>query len=156
MRNAWPLQPDERVQDVRGYILHVPTRRLVRDVFVADGLWTGAAPKITYLLPGPRGGTPRPDEDGLRHYANVHLTAPIETLPTNRGHTRCQEAPTTKRRPPGARARGPRQDDVPRLALRHHLSGAHDGNDVVARPPGDAPGASERLEAPMVPGPPPW
>jgi len=81
IRNAWPLVPDERVVDVRGYILHMPTRRLVRDVYVAEGLWPGAAPRVTYLLPGPRGETPRPDDDGLRHYANVNLSAPIEALP---------------------------------------------------------------------------
>jgi hypothetical protein len=81
IRNAWSLRPDERVQDMRGYILHMPTRRLVRDLFVADELWRGATPRITYLLPGPRGDTPRPDEDGLRHYANVNLSAPIEALP---------------------------------------------------------------------------
>src|SRR5262249_52314 len=63
------------------YILHMPTRRLVRDVYVADGIWPGATPKITYLLPGPRGDTPRPDEDGLRHYANVNLSAPVDALP---------------------------------------------------------------------------
>jgi len=59
----------------------MPTRRLVRDVYVAEGLWPGAAPRVTYLLPGPRGETPRPDDDGLRHYANVNLSAPIEALP---------------------------------------------------------------------------
>ena len=82
IRNAWPGRPEERVQDVRGYVLHMPTRRLVRDVYVADGLWPSAAPRITYLLPGPRGETPRPDDDGLRHYANVNLSAPIEALPS--------------------------------------------------------------------------
>lgn len=81
IRNGWRVQPDAKVQDVRGYILHVPARRLVRDVYVAESLYHGATPKISFLLPGPRGETPLPDEDGSRHYANVSLQAPIEALP---------------------------------------------------------------------------
>jgi hypothetical protein len=81
VRNAWSLEPDAKVQDLRGYVLHVPTRRLVRDVFVADTLYPGAAPRITFLLPGPRGHTPVPEDEDSRHYANVSLYAPIEALP---------------------------------------------------------------------------
>lgn len=81
VRNGWPILPESRVQDLRGYILHVPTRRLVRDIYVADALYQGAAPRISFLLPGPRAATPPPDEEGVRHFANVNLNARIETLP---------------------------------------------------------------------------
>jgi hypothetical protein len=81
VRNGWTLAPDAHIQDIRGYVLHVPARRLVRDLYVAEPLYPGAFPRISYLLPGPRGNTPVPEDDGARHYASVNLQAPIEALP---------------------------------------------------------------------------
>ena len=81
VRNGWPVVPEGRLQDMRGYVLHVPTRRLVRDVYVEDSLYQGAVPRLSFLLPGPRAHTPVPDDDGMRHFANVNLHARIESLP---------------------------------------------------------------------------
>ena len=81
IRNGWTVEPPARVDDLRGYILHVPARLLVRDVFIAEPLWPGSTPRISFLLPGPRGSTPVPDDDETRHYASVNLQAPIEALP---------------------------------------------------------------------------
>jgi hypothetical protein len=66
---------------LRTYMLHTPCRRLVRDVWIADGLWPGAAPEIAWYLPGP-GGTPRVVLDpALPHYRRVNLTTHIEQRP---------------------------------------------------------------------------
>ena len=81
--NAWPRQPDTPVHSLRGYVLHVPCRRLVRDVFIAEGLFPGATPRLTFLLPGPRPHTPPPGDDRTQHFTEVELTTSIEQLPTS-------------------------------------------------------------------------
>ena len=81
IRNGWNMQPEGNVISLRGYIIHVPCRRVVRDVYVAESLWPGCSPRITYLLPGPRAVTPPPRDGGPRHFTNVDLNAPIEQLP---------------------------------------------------------------------------
>jgi len=81
VRNVWPVDPGKRYQSIRGYVLHMPCRRLVRDIFVAEPLYLGASPRVSFILPGPRGRTPVPDETGPRHFAEVDLRATIQQLP---------------------------------------------------------------------------
>jgi hypothetical protein len=80
--NAWPLKPDLTTHTLRGYVLHVPCRKLVRDVFIADGLFPGATPRLSFLLPGPRPHTPPPGEHRPQHFTEIELTTSIEQLPS--------------------------------------------------------------------------
>ena len=62
-------------------MLHTPCRTLVRDVFLADGLWPDAFAQVGYYLPSPS-GTPAVDLDpGQPHYRRVNLTTHIEQRP---------------------------------------------------------------------------
>jgi hypothetical protein len=81
IRNAWLKEPENPVQSLRGYVLHVPARRLVRDVFVAEGLYPGATPRVSFVLPGPRASTPPPNDSGPRHFTTLDLATSIEQLP---------------------------------------------------------------------------
>ena len=81
IRNGWPLEPEARTYGLRGYVLHMPCRRMVRDVYVAESLYADASPQISYLLPGPRAAMRPPREDGRRHFNEVDLTTSIEQLP---------------------------------------------------------------------------
>lgn len=66
---------------LRTYMLHTPCRRVVRDVWLADGLWPDAAPEVAWYLPGPA-GTPRMVMDPAQpHYRRVNLTTRIEQRP---------------------------------------------------------------------------
>jgi len=66
---------------VRNYMLHTPCRTLVRDVFVARGLWPDATPQVGFYLPGPSGTPMVAIEPGKPHLRRVNLTARIEQLP---------------------------------------------------------------------------
>jgi DNA-binding MarR family transcriptional regulator len=79
--NGWPRAPLGQPQNIRGYVLHIPTVRLVRDLFVAESLFQGAHPRVSFLLPGPRVATHPPREDGTRHFTEVDLGVSIEQLP---------------------------------------------------------------------------
>jgi len=81
IRNGWSIHPESSILSLRGYVLHVPCRRLVRDVYIAESLWPGAAPRISFALPGPRATTPPPSDTGPRHFTNVDLSVTIEQLP---------------------------------------------------------------------------
>jgi hypothetical protein len=65
---------------VRNYMLHTPCRTLVRDLFVADGLWPDAWPLVGFYLPGPSGTPMVTIEPGQPHLRQVNLTARIEQL----------------------------------------------------------------------------
>jgi hypothetical protein len=81
VRNAWPLQPESRVQSLRGYVLHTPCRQIVRDVYIAESLYPDATPQVSFVLPGPRPAMRTPREDGTRHYSEVDLARSIEHRP---------------------------------------------------------------------------
>ena len=66
---------------LRNYMLHTPCRTLVRELFVADGLWPDAMPQLGFFLPGPSGTPFVPVEPGQSHLRRVNLTARIEQLP---------------------------------------------------------------------------
>jgi hypothetical protein len=80
IRNGWPIEPESRIHSVRGYVLHTPCRRVVRDVFIAESLYPDATPQVSFMLPGPRPSM-RTREDGRRHYSEVDLARSIEHLP---------------------------------------------------------------------------
>jgi hypothetical protein len=81
IRNGWPLHPEGETMSLRGYALHIPCRRMVRDIYVAESLWPGCSPRITWSIPGPRNITPAPSDSGPRHFTTIDLNAPIEQLP---------------------------------------------------------------------------
>ena len=68
----WPL---------RGYVLHMPCRRVVRDVYIEESIYSDATPRVSCLLPGARPAMRPPREDGSRHFTEVDLTTTIEQLP---------------------------------------------------------------------------
>jgi hypothetical protein len=66
---------------VRNYMLHTPCQRLVREIFLADGLWPDALPEIGFYLPGASGTQLTSPTPGVPHYRRLNLSAPIEQLP---------------------------------------------------------------------------
>jgi len=81
IRNGWPLIPESRMYPLRGYVLHMPCRRMVRDVYLAESLYADASPRVSFLLPGPRAAMQPPRDDGRSHFTEVDLTTSIEQLP---------------------------------------------------------------------------
>jgi hypothetical protein len=85
---AWRVLRADRVEQVlpynilRNYMLHTPCQTLVRDIYVAEGLWPGASPQVGFYLPGPSGTPQVLIEPGRPHLRRVNLTARIEQLPT--------------------------------------------------------------------------
>ena len=80
IRNGWARKADTPLIPVRGYVLHTPSRTLVRDVFVAEELYPGATPRVDFRLASPGGYTDDSVEEG-RLLGRVELSAPIEQLP---------------------------------------------------------------------------
>jgi hypothetical protein len=66
---------------LRSYLLHSPCQRLVRDLYLAEGLWPGAVPEPGFYLPGPSGAQLSAPEPGRRHYRQLNLSAHFEALP---------------------------------------------------------------------------
>jgi len=66
---------------LRIYMLHTPCRRLVRDLYLADGLWPDAFPQIAYTLPSPSGAPAVELDPAEPHYRRVHLATRIEQRP---------------------------------------------------------------------------
>jgi hypothetical protein len=83
--NIEPRVPSAGFSMVRNYMLHTPCRLLVREVYLAKGLWNDARPEIGFYLPGPSGTPMVQCEPGKPHLRRVNLTAPIEQLPTDGG-----------------------------------------------------------------------
>jgi hypothetical protein len=78
---AEPLAQSAPYRVLRNYMLHTPCRTLVRDVYLADGLWPDAFPQVGYYLPSPS-GTPAVDLDPSQpHFRRVNLTTRIEQRP---------------------------------------------------------------------------
>lgn len=82
IRNGWSREHGEDFFKVRGYILHVPCRTLIRDVFVADSLFPGATPRVSFNIPGPGANIYPPREDRDPHFSSVDLSATIEQQPS--------------------------------------------------------------------------
>lgn len=80
IRNGWPVTPEARLQSLRGYVLHTPCRRVVREVYIADSVYDDAAPQVSFVLPGPGAARRPPRQGGPRHFTEVDLTAQIEPL----------------------------------------------------------------------------
>jgi hypothetical protein len=66
---------------VRNYMLHTPCGALVRDVFLAHGLWPDAMPHVGFYLPSPSGTPGFVADPALPHFRRLNLTTRIEQLP---------------------------------------------------------------------------
>lgn len=73
--------PDPGRRLVRNYMLHTPCQRLVREVFLADGVWPAALPEWGFFLPGPSGGPMQAPDPGQPHFRRLNLSAPLLQLP---------------------------------------------------------------------------
>ena len=80
LRNGGPRNPGADVHALHGYFLHMPTRRVVRDLFIAESIYPGATPFATWALPGTRQHENPPGEEAPRYYARVDLEAEFESL----------------------------------------------------------------------------
>jgi len=76
-----PVHPAQPSTVVRNYMLHTPCQRLVREIYLAEGLWPDAMPQIAFYLPGPTGAVLAPPAPGVPHYRRLNLSAPVEPLP---------------------------------------------------------------------------
>lgn len=65
----------------RRYMLHMPCATLVRDVYLAAGLWPSAQLHVDFYLPGPTGSPAVVTEPGLPHHRRVNLHCEAEPLP---------------------------------------------------------------------------
>lgn len=74
------VRPGVPFLTVRNYMLHTPCQRLVREVYLAEGLWPDALPLIGFYLPGPSGTILKSPTPGRAHYRRLNLSAPIEQL----------------------------------------------------------------------------
>jgi len=85
---AWAFRHDrchevtleKDLQVLHAYFLHMPTRRVVRDLFIAESLGPNAAPLITWALPGTRHYEHPPRDGASNYYASVALDARYEPL----------------------------------------------------------------------------
>jgi hypothetical protein len=81
IRNGWPVEPESKQHALRGYVLHMPCRRLIREVFIAESLYPDATPWVSFVLPGSRSAMRPPQRGAPRHFAEVGLSATVERLP---------------------------------------------------------------------------
>jgi len=93
MREVLGADVDAAFVVVRNYMLHTPCRVLVREVFLAPGLWPGARPEPAFCLPGPSGTPMVPLEPGRPHLRRVNLSAAIEALSPGRPGLELADAP---------------------------------------------------------------
>ena len=80
LKNGGPLDVGGGVKVLHGYYLHMPTRRVVRDVYLAEGVYPGATPFISWALPHTHHFEHPPGEGADRYYAQVDLEAEFEPL----------------------------------------------------------------------------
>jgi hypothetical protein len=82
IRNGWSREPDTAELAVRGYVLHMPCRSLVRDIFLAEEVYPGAVPQVSFQVPKPGEARKVRTDDGSPHYSTVELTSRLEQLPS--------------------------------------------------------------------------
>lgn len=78
VRRALPLLPDAPHAMVRNYMLHTPCQALVRDLYLAPGLWPDAWPDVGFFIPGPSGTPPVAVAPGEPHVRRLDLSVAIE------------------------------------------------------------------------------
>lgn len=90
---AWAFRHDRchrfdqegAVQVLHAYFLHMPTRRVVRDLFIEESMCEGILPLVTWALPGTRQHENPPQNGVSNYYARVELDAQYEALGDSKG-----------------------------------------------------------------------
>jgi len=80
-RNGGPMQLGSGIHPLGDYLLHMPCRRLVRDLFIDESLYPGAVPRVTFVLPDANAHRRPPNEVGVRRYGDIHVSVSVEPLP---------------------------------------------------------------------------
>jgi hypothetical protein len=80
-RNGGPLELGPGYHPLGDYLLHMPCRRLIRDLFIDESLYAGAVPRLMFVLPDSEAHRRPPNELGVRRYGDIHVTATLEPLP---------------------------------------------------------------------------
>jgi hypothetical protein len=80
LKNGGPLDPGAGVKVLHGYLSRMPTRRVVRDVYLAESIYPGATPFASWALPGTRHFEHPPGEGPDRYYGQLDLEAQFEPL----------------------------------------------------------------------------
>lgn len=93
VRHALPVPPERNWVTLRNYMLHTPCHTLVRDLYLAEGLWPEARPQVDFYLPGPSGTPAVQVEPGRPHLRRVNLSARIEQRPDGPAAFELDEAP---------------------------------------------------------------
>ena len=84
VRRAQRLAPEAAHLLLRNYMLHTPCRTVVRDLFLAPGLWPDAWPQPGFFIPGPSGTPPVDVPPGEPHVRRLDLAVRVEQLPAGR------------------------------------------------------------------------
>jgi len=105
---AEALDPPAAWLTVRNYMLHLPCRTLVRDLFIAPGLWPDAWPLVGFYLPGPSGAPALAVEPGQPHLRRLNLSAKVEQLPAGGRGFEIDDVPDQRAAVEGALARAGR------------------------------------------------
>ena len=72
---AAPDLPTGPFLSLRDYMLHLPCARLVRQVFLAPGLWPQVRPRLRFLLPNPPGAPAAAPTPGQARHRDLPLSA---------------------------------------------------------------------------------
>ena len=75
------VEVEDAFISIRRYMLHTPCSALVRDIYVAEGLWPGARLQVGFYLPGPTGSPDVRLEPGVPHHRQLHLSCEVQPLP---------------------------------------------------------------------------
>lgn len=92
VRRAQRLQPEAAYALLRNYMLHTPCRTVVRDLYLAPGLWPDAWPQPGFFIPGPSGTPPVDVPPGEPHVRRLDLAVKVEQLPPGREGFHLDEA----------------------------------------------------------------
>jgi hypothetical protein len=84
LRNGGPADAGTGTQAIHGYYLHMPTRRLVRDLYVHRSVFPGASPSVSFALPGTEASRNPPREGTPAYYAQIDLAVELEPIPESR------------------------------------------------------------------------
>jgi hypothetical protein len=88
LRNGGPIDPGPGLHSLGGYLLHMPCRRLVRDIFIAEDVYPEAVPRVSFVLPDLMAHLRPPHEPGISRFGDVHVSASFEELPRSaRAHS---------------------------------------------------------------------
>jgi hypothetical protein len=77
-------EPGSPIEVLHAYFLHMPTRQVVRDLYIDESIYPGATPLITWALPGTHQHEHPPQNGSTDYYARVDLDASYEPLPESR------------------------------------------------------------------------